>query len=50
MDFKFYEDSMKFIGVLALVAAIGMTYSIYMFIKNGVSVGRCDSFPLDETK
>ena len=30
MDFKFYRDSMRFIGLLFVVAACGMAYCVYM--------------------
>ena len=36
MDFKFYQDSYKFISVLTALAALGMAYSIYMLIREGV--------------
>ena len=37
MGFKFYKDAMKFILLLACVAAIGMIYSIIVLVKQGVS-------------
>lgn len=36
VGFKFYEDSFKYIGFMALIAAIGFTYSTYNFIKLGL--------------
>ena len=38
MGFKFYQDAIKFICVLALVAALGMCYSIYILISKGVRI------------
>ena len=32
MDFKFYRDSMRFIGLLFVVAACGMAYCVYMYV------------------
>ena len=32
MDFKFYRDSMRFIGLLFVVAACGMAYCVYMCV------------------
>ena len=40
MGFKFYKDAMKFILLLACVAAIGMIYSIIVLVKQGVSLHR----------
>ena len=39
MDFKFYRDSMRFIMLLFGIAAIGMCYCIYVYIKRGSLVG-----------
>ena len=36
MDFKFYRDSIRFIGVLFCIAACGMSYCIYMYLQRGV--------------
>lgn len=36
VGFKFYEDSFKYIGFMALIAALGFTYSTYNFIKLGL--------------
>ena len=33
IGFKFYQDSIKFICVLSVVAALGMCYSVYMLIR-----------------
>jgi len=35
MDFKFYQDSIRFILVLFCVAAIGMTYCVYVYVERG---------------
>lgn len=35
MDFKFYQDSIRFIGVLFCVAAVGMCYCVYVYVKRG---------------
>ena len=37
MGFKFYRDSMRFIGVLAIIAILGFMASAVQFIKLGVS-------------
>ncbi|XP_066981982.1 polyamine-transporting ATPase 13A2-like [Macrobrachium rosenbergii] len=37
LDFKFYKDSMKFIGFMFLIATIGMSYSVYVYIMHKVS-------------
>ncbi|XP_064642626.1 polyamine-transporting ATPase 13A3-like isoform X2 [Lineus longissimus] len=37
MGFKFYQDAIKFLGFLAVVAACGMVYSIIMMLRNGTS-------------
>eukprot|EP01027_Heterolobosea_sp_BB2_P010226 GEZU01015029.1.p1 GENE.GEZU01015029.1~~GEZU01015029.1.p1 ORF type:complete len:1111 (+),score=339.90 GEZU01015029.1:130-3333(+) len=37
--FKFYEDSFKFIGVLAGLALLGFAFTIYSFIKFHVKIG-----------
>ncbi|KAI3637529.1 hypothetical protein MIR68_004178 [Amoeboaphelidium protococcarum] len=34
-SFKFYEDSFKFIGILACIALVGFIYSIYQYVKGG---------------
>ena len=36
LDFKFYQDSIKFILFLAVMASLGMTYSLIMYIRNNV--------------
>ena len=38
MDFKFYRDSIRFICVLFLSAAAGMTYCLYLYISREESV------------
>ena len=38
LDFKFYQDSVKFILFLAFMASLGMIYSLVMYIRNGVSL------------
>ncbi|CAN3376596.1 hypothetical protein DIURU_002655 [Diutina rugosa] len=35
--FKFYQDSFKYIGFMAIIALIGFSYSTYNFIKLGLS-------------
>lgn len=37
--FKFYRDSFRFIGVLAMIAVMGFFVSIYNFLRMGVSFG-----------
>ena len=39
MGFKFYRDSMRFIGVLAGIAVLGFLASAVQFVKLGVSLG-----------
>lgn len=36
VGFKFYEDSFKYIGFMAMIAGIGFIYSTYNFIKIGL--------------
>ena len=38
LDFKFYQDSVKFILFLAFMASLGMIYSLVMYVRNGVSL------------
>lgn len=38
IGFKFYRDSVRFIGVLAGIAAFGFCFSAVQFVKMGVSV------------
>ncbi|ESN93246.1 hypothetical protein HELRODRAFT_89193 [Helobdella robusta] len=38
LDFKFTKDAFKFVGVLALVACIGMIYTIVLMVKKGESL------------
>ena len=35
--FKFYEDAVKFVGVLAFLATVGMIYSTAVLIMKHVS-------------
>ena len=37
VGFKFYRDSVRFIGVLAGIAILGFSFSTVEFIKIGVS-------------
>jgi cation-transporting ATPase 13A2 len=37
LDFKFHSDFLKSIYVFLSLGLIGMAYSLYMWIKNGVS-------------
>ncbi|KAL2915285.1 hypothetical protein HK105_205150 [Polyrhizophydium stewartii] len=37
--FKFYQDSFRFIGVLALISCLGFLASLYFFIQLGMSWG-----------
>ncbi|MCL4136628.1 UNVERIFIED_CONTAM: hypothetical protein GTU68_051500, partial [Idotea baltica] len=34
IDFKFYKDSIKFIGFLFIVSVFGMGYCVYIYIRN----------------
>jgi cation-transporting ATPase 13A3/4/5 len=38
MDFKFYEDSLRFIGFLFLVAICGMAYGVTVLYQSGVAI------------
>ncbi|XP_013781751.2 probable cation-transporting ATPase 13A3 isoform X3 [Limulus polyphemus] len=40
LGFKFYQDSMKFILVLFCISAIGMAYSLYLYIHRHASVSK----------
>ncbi|KAF0295786.1 putative cation-transporting ATPase 13A3 [Amphibalanus amphitrite] len=37
MGFKFYKDSMKFMGFMFMLSLIGMVYTVYMYISRGNS-------------
>lgn len=39
VGFKFFRDSMRFVGFLSLLALAGFSFSVYIFIKQGKSVG-----------
>lgn len=39
VDFKFFTDALKFVGVLGIFAVIGLTYSVVIFYQHGSSVG-----------
>ncbi|XP_025081002.1 probable cation-transporting ATPase 13A3 isoform X3 [Pomacea canaliculata] len=40
LDFRFYQDSVKFILFLACMAVVGMAYSLVMYIRNNAEVGQ----------
>ncbi|KAK2552730.1 Polyamine-transporting ATPase 13A3 [Acropora cervicornis] len=40
VGFKFFRDSMRFIGFLSVLALAGFSYSVYIFVKQGRSAGR----------
>ncbi|KAK7501877.1 hypothetical protein BaRGS_00006963 [Batillaria attramentaria] len=40
LDFKFYQDAIKFILFLAVMASLGMAYSLVMYIRNNAEVGQ----------
>ncbi|XP_015762020.1 PREDICTED: probable cation-transporting ATPase 13A3 [Acropora digitifera] len=40
VGFKFFRDSMRFIGFLSILALAGFSYSVYIFVKQGRSAGR----------
>ncbi|XP_013404305.1 probable cation-transporting ATPase 13A3, partial [Lingula anatina] len=40
MDFKFYQDAIRFVQVLFLIASIGMIYNIATFLSRGESAQR----------
>eukprot|EP00794_Sanderia_malayensis_P015960 gene15960-17566_t len=39
VGFKFLSDALRFLGVLAIFAAMGFTYTVYVFRKQGSTVG-----------
>ncbi|XP_037089769.1 probable cation-transporting ATPase 13A3 [Pollicipes pollicipes] len=38
MGFKFYQDSMRFIGFLFLLSVSGLAYTVYLYVIRGASV------------
>ncbi|XP_078374483.1 polyamine-transporting ATPase 13A3-like isoform X2 [Oculina patagonica] len=40
VGFKFFRDSMRFIGLMAILAMVGFSYSVYTFVKQGMSAGQ----------
>jgi cation-transporting ATPase 13A3/4/5 len=38
IGFKFYRDSVRFIGVLAGIAGLGFCFSAFEFVQIGVSL------------
>ena len=36
VDFKFFNDAIKFIGILGIFAVMGLTYSVYINYVNGI--------------
>ncbi|XP_032223526.1 polyamine-transporting ATPase 13A3 [Nematostella vectensis] len=47
VGFKFFRDSMRFIGFLGILACTGFSYSVYVFIKQGATVGNIIKKALD---
>ncbi|XP_062821708.1 polyamine-transporting ATPase 13A2 isoform X2 [Anolis carolinensis] len=45
--FKFYKDAAKFVGFLAVLAALGTSYSIFILIRNKVPVRQIVTHALD---
>ena len=39
MGFKFYRDSVRFICLLFVIAAVGMLYCVWVYVKRGADVG-----------
>ncbi|XP_020601351.1 probable cation-transporting ATPase 13A3 isoform X3 [Orbicella faveolata] len=39
VGFKFFRDSIRFIGLLAILAIVGFSYSVVTFVKQGMSAG-----------
>lgn len=37
--FQFYKDAVKFVIFLFCIAAVGMGYSIWLYVQRGVSYG-----------
>ncbi|XP_022780127.1 probable cation-transporting ATPase 13A3 isoform X4 [Stylophora pistillata] len=40
VGFKFFRDSMRFIGLMTILAMVGFSYSMYTLVLNGMSVGK----------
>ncbi|RMX43708.1 hypothetical protein pdam_00006345 [Pocillopora damicornis] len=40
VGFKFFRDSMRFIGLMTILAMVGFSYSVYISVVNGMSVGK----------
>jgi hypothetical protein len=49
MGFKFYRDSIRFIGVLAGIAGLGFCVSAVQFIRLGVSKKNANMWKCDLT-
>ncbi|XP_066922539.1 polyamine-transporting ATPase 13A3-like isoform X1 [Clytia hemisphaerica] len=47
VDFKFISDAMKFVGVLASFAAVGLIYTLVIFYYHGATVGQMFKKALD---
>ncbi|OQV13862.1 putative cation-transporting ATPase 13A3 [Hypsibius exemplaris] len=39
IGFKFYRDALRLVGVMAVIAALGMAYSTYIYWKHGEGIG-----------
>ena len=37
VDFKFTQDSYKFVGILGLLASVGMVYTLIIMVNNSLS-------------
>ena len=39
LGFKFYRDSVRFICLLFVIAAVGMLYCVWVYVKRDADVG-----------
>ena len=40
MGFKFYRDSLRFLGVMFALSLCGMLYTVWLYIRRGVSLSQ----------
>jgi cation-transporting ATPase 13A3/4/5 len=46
-SFRFYEDGLRFVGILAILAACGFIYTIVVLNRRGVKAGKITVRGLD---
>lgn len=39
-SFRFYEDGLRFVGILALLALVGFIYTIVVLHRRGAPIGK----------